>query len=106
MRRYDKYVILHYIVENVTIESIEHIKNNMDIDEYQIVVVDNASPNQSYSILEKRYKNDERVALIHNEYNLGFTRGNNVGIKYAIENYSVEKKSGVNTLWVERELYV
>lgn len=84
------FIILHYIVEEVTIESIEHIKKNMDIDEYQIIVVDNASPNQSYSILENRYGKDERVVLIHNENNLGFTRGNNVGISYALKNYDYE----------------
>lgn len=84
------FIILHYIVDEVTIKSVEHIKRNMDIDDYQIIVVDNCSPNDSYDILLKKFEADEYVTLIRNSENLGFTGGNNKGIKYATEHYEFE----------------
>lgn len=84
------FIILHYIVHDVTIKSVEYIEKNIDISDYQIIIVDNASPNDSYEILKNKFENDEQVLLIRNKENLGFTRGNNVGIKYALECYKFE----------------
>ncbi|WP_238903668.1 glycosyltransferase family 2 protein [Clostridium sp. YIM B02506] len=49
---------------------------------YKIVVVDNASTDDSYNKLEKI---KEDVILIKSEKNLGFSGGNNIGIKYALQ---------------------
>lgn len=78
------FVILHYLVAEVTIECIDSIreldKNNNDI---SIVVVDNNSPNDSYDILKNYTQLFEDVTLIKNNENLGFAKGNNIGFSYA-----------------------
>ena len=55
------------------------LKSNYPID---IIVVDNASTDQSNAIL-KEYKN---IQLIQNKNNLGFGKANNIGINSAINN--------------------
>lgn len=77
------FVILHYQVLKETIACITSIKEKIDTSHYCIIVVDNASPNQSGKILEKNYHDDEHVHIILNHENLGFSSGNNVGFQYA-----------------------
>lgn len=48
---------------------------------FKIVVVDNGSTDGSQKFIKKYFPD---VELLENEKNLGFVRGNNVGIKYAI----------------------
>ena len=47
-----------------------------------IVLVDNASTDGSVAFVEKNYK---RVKIIANKSNLGWTGGNNKGVKYALK---------------------
>jgi GT2 family glycosyltransferase len=49
---------------------------------YQVVVVDNNSTDGSYERLKREY---DWCEFVRNESNLGVTRGNNVGIEYAME---------------------
>lgn len=76
-------VVLHYLAIDDTCECIESIKKNVGISDYKIIVVDNASPDHSYEILDEKYSKDENVIMIKNEKNLGFANGNNVGFHYA-----------------------
>ena len=71
------FVILHYNVLEETEKCIESIKTRCDADDYAIIVVDNKSPNDSGSILNKKYADDTKVAVILNDKNLGFANGNN-----------------------------
>lgn len=48
--------------------------------DYEIVVVDNNSADQTVPLIKDKYASDEKVRLIENESNLGFTRGINRGI--------------------------
>lgn len=77
------FVILHYMAETETYKSVESIKNNIDTDDYKIIIVDNASPDCSGKRVEKRYSADEKTEVILNNQNLGFAKGNNVGFLYA-----------------------
>lgn len=52
----------------------------------KVIIVDNASPNQSGKLLERRYQNNQQVTVICNSCNLGFARGNNVGFEAARKN--------------------
>lgn len=51
--------------------------------ELRIIVVDNGSIDGSMVLIEKRYKD---IEILRSKENLGYAGGNNVGIKYAIEN--------------------
>lgn len=77
------FVILHYLTKTDTIECIESIQQNVKYDNYEIIVVDNASNNGSIEVLENKYKNNNKIHLIKNENNLGFAKGNNIGYSYA-----------------------
>ncbi|MDI6603797.1 MAG: glycosyltransferase [Thermoanaerobacteraceae bacterium] len=46
------------------------------------MVVDNASKDNSVLLLEVEFNN--KIILIKNEDNLGFSGANNIGIKYAL----------------------
>lgn len=82
------FVILHYLLEEETIKCVSAIKENVDTQNYHIVIVDNASNNGSYEKLLEKYKDSDFISLIKNVENLGFAKGNNVGINYVKENYN------------------
>lgn len=74
-------VILNYLNYKDTIECIESIKSDI-YENKEIVVVDNGSSNESWEELNKLYKGTN-IHLIRSDENLGFAKGNNIGIRYA-----------------------
>ena len=84
------FVILHYLAEEMTVECVEKIEKCFNKNEYHIVVVDNASKNGSGYRLKKKYEKNEHCTVILNKNNLGFACGNNVGYRYAKENFNCE----------------
>lgn len=84
MEKYDiVFLILHYQVMNETIRCADSIKNKIDTENYHILIVDNASPNNSGKALQDKFENDEKVTVLLNKENLGFSGGNNVGFEFA-----------------------
>ena len=78
------FVILHYGDVSVTMEAIESIRSlDKDGRKVSVIVVDNASPNGTGAQVQKLIESLPDFYYIHNEENLGFARGNNVGFKYA-----------------------
>lgn len=74
-------VILNYNVSKLLVNCLESIyKNKGKEDKWQIIVVDNASSDNSVAVVKSKYP---QVELIANEKNLGFAAGNNVGVKKA-----------------------
>ncbi len=65
-----------------TIECLESL-NKIAYQNYEVIIVDNGSKGNDADILEERYKN--YIKLIKNKDNLGFTEGNNIGIRKALE---------------------
>lgn len=72
-------VLLNWNNYHDTIECIEMLKK-ITYKNYRIILVDNASTNESVALLKKRYP---QIFLIENKENLGFS-GVNVGIEYAL----------------------
>ncbi|MCR8967472.1 glycosyltransferase [Streptococcus zalophi] len=81
------YLILHYIAKEETIKCINSLKEK-DSNNIKIIVVDNASPNNSGEELVSLYKNDSMVEVLLNSENSGFASGNNFGYNYIKENYN------------------
>ena len=78
------YVVLHFMAVKETIECAESLLSLNDVNsESIIIIVDNCSPDNSFSVLKGKYANNNRVIIIHNDENLGYAKGNNVGYKYA-----------------------
>ena len=84
-------IILNWNGAKDTIECLRSI-GRMKGDNYKlkVIVIDNASSDGSVKEIQKAEINNQKekldFKLIRNEYNLGFSEGNNVGIKYAVEN--------------------
>lgn len=77
-------ILVNYGQKKITIECIESIKKST-FKEIHTVVVDNASNDDSYLVLKRRYLKDEEVTILQAEQNAGFSSGNNIGIKYALD---------------------
>ena len=79
------FTILHYCVPEITVQCIESICSTLSYNNYEIVVVDNASPDSSGPLLQKKYSEYGNIHFILNKQNEGFARGNNAGYQYARE---------------------
>lgn len=77
------FVILHYMTLEDTVECVESIQNNVDYEDYSIVIVDNGSKNNTGKILEDKYSKEDNIKVILNNDNLGFAKGNNIGFQYS-----------------------
>jgi len=76
-------IILNWNNWQDTLECLKSLKN-LDYPNYEVVVVDNGSTDDSVKQIINATRKD-LVALIETGKNLGFSGGNNVGIKYALE---------------------
>ena len=84
------FVILHYLTVEDTKECVQSIIELCKEDDYHIVIVDNASPNQTGKQLKTLYTGNDRITVILNKENLGFARGNNVGFMCAKKRFKAE----------------
>lgn len=74
-------IILNYNVKKLMLACLESVfKSKKTSDKWQIIVVDNASSDGSVEAVREKYP---EVTLIENSENLGFSKGNNVGVKKA-----------------------
>lgn len=80
-------IVLNWKQPKLTTETISSLlKINHPSFNYQILLVDNGSPDDSIKIFTKKYKNNKFVKILNTKENLGYAGGNNFGIKYALEN--------------------
>lgn len=78
-------IILNYGTYDLTLKMINELHTKLDYDNYSIMVVDNCSSNESAKVLANRSKDLDYI-FIANEKNTGYAAGNNIGIRYAINN--------------------
>jgi len=78
-------VILNYNSYKLTINLLEELKS-IEYENISVIVVDNNSPNESYTYLKKYISGNNcnyETKLIKSEKNGGYSSGNNLGIKKA-----------------------
>ncbi len=75
-------IVLNWNGKNDTLECIKSLQK-IDYNNYKIVVVDNGSKDDSVFEIKKQFS---EVKIIENKKNLGFSGGNNVGVRDAINN--------------------
>lgn len=75
-------IILNYMNYKDTIECIDSILNQR-ITFVDIVIVDNASLNDSVKRLRSRYGEKDNIYLLKASSNGGYAKGNNIGVQYA-----------------------
>ncbi|MCR4675244.1 MAG: glycosyltransferase family 2 protein, partial [Lachnospiraceae bacterium] len=78
-------VILNYRSWDLSLRCIESIQKFPPEEAYQIYLVDNDSPNQPEFSLDEVIEKHS-ITYIQTEKNLGYSGGNNVGIKAALDN--------------------
>lgn len=79
------FLILHYLAVDETVNCVESITKNINYENYEIIIVDNASTNGTGEYLKDKYSNIDNISVILNDKNLGFAKGNNVGFLYAVK---------------------
>ena len=78
-------VVLNYNTFELTIRFLHELKTKLAYRNYSIFVIDNNSPNESARVLEEQ----SRIigyTFFANERNTGYAAGNNIGIRYGINN--------------------
>lgn len=78
------FIILNYQSLQETIGCIESIQK-LEYEEKYVIVVDNASDNQKefFETLKRAFRSEDNIVYLRSEKNLGYARGNNIGIDYA-----------------------
>lgn len=81
-------VILNYLNYHDTFECVDSLLKQKNAD-YQAVIVDNHSANESFTALTQKYQHYSTVDVIQTSQNLGYAKGNNTGIVYLKEKYDI-----------------
>jgi GT2 family glycosyltransferase len=79
-------IILNWNGWEDTLDCLKSLKQ-IEYPNFNIVIVDNASEDESIAKINEQIKNDKSIdfTLIKNKKNNGFAEGNNIGIRYAIK---------------------
>lgn len=81
------FLILHYLNIKDTTECVNSILNNIQTNDYKIIIIDNNSQNGSKEELERTYSKNKKIDFICLKENEGFANGNNKGADYAYQKY-------------------
>lgn len=76
-------VILNYGTFDLSLKLIKQLHSQLDYENYEIMVVDNCSPNESAKVLAEKSSELDYI-FYKNEKNSGYAAGNNIGIRYGI----------------------
>lgn len=81
-------VIINYRTHQMTCECLESLLPELASGDMKVLVVDNASGDDSVNVLERWIKNSgtNKIQLVASESNGGFAAGNNIGISYISAN--------------------
>jgi len=72
-------IIVNYGTERLIADCVTSVIDKTKGVAFEIIIVDNASPNGSFAELEKRYKDADNIKLLPMKENVGFGRANNAG---------------------------
>jgi len=76
------YIILNFKTYQYTIQLVNELTKCVNNDSL-VLVVDNASPNESFKVLLHTFQDYTNVEIIQSNENGGFAKGNNFGLRYA-----------------------
>ena len=76
------YLILNFKTYSDTIRVTNELLQT-DRKDFRVLIVDNASPNESFEEITKVYTDNEFVEVILSPENGGYAKGNNFGLRYA-----------------------
>lgn len=76
-------IVLTYNNWRFTEACLASLRSESDYPNLEIIVVDNASSDGTPEKLREIERQDDRIRVVHNDANLGFAAGNNVGLRRA-----------------------
>ena len=85
-------IILNWNGKDDTLACLDSIQK-LSYPDYHVIVVDNASTDGSVAAMRLSYPSESWPTIIENRENLGYTGGNNVGIRYAMN-------QGAEYVWI------
>ncbi|KRO00388.1 glycosyltransferase [Companilactobacillus kimchiensis] len=74
-------------------QSIDCTNNLLNSDMDKVVIVDNASGNESYQKLKEYFRNNKKVHIISSDVNSGYAQGNNIGLIYVQNRFGISSKN-------------
>ena len=74
-------VIVNYKNYTLTQKCIKSVLETVKNINYEIIVIDNNSPNDSYEQLSSGFKKVSNIKIIKNDKNVGFGGANNLGVE-------------------------
>jgi GT2 family glycosyltransferase len=92
-------IIINYNTYDITIQCLESIFNHTIDIEFEVILVDNASVECDSTIFSTKFPS---IKLIKSNENLGFSKGNNLGIKNASGKYILLLNS--DTILIENSI--
>lgn len=75
-------VVLNYLNNVVTKNTIDLLLKQKDIQKFSIVIVDNGSNNGSIEFFENSFGDVNQITILSVDVNLGYAKGNDLGIRY------------------------
>ena len=91
-------ILLNYCGARDTVACLESLKK-LDYPDFKIIVVDNASPDDSVAVLKKAQSAHEFL-LFESHENGGYSAGNNVGIQFVMERHANDDAHKQPYLWL------
>ena len=82
-------VTLNYNGSSFLQECIDSILDS-DYSNFKVIVVDNYSKDNSLELLERLYGSNDKVIILKNKKNLGYSKGMNVGLDYGFNNLEAD----------------
>jgi len=82
-------VTLNYNGSSFLQECIDSILDS-DYSNFKVIVVDNYSKDNSLELLERLYGSNDKVIILKNNKNLGYSEGMNVGLDYGFNNLKAD----------------
>ncbi len=80
-------IVLNWKQPKLTIQTVNSISKIVNTDfNYQIIIVDNNSPDNSLQAFKSKFGKNPKIKLLQTKSNLGYVGGNNFGIKHALKN--------------------
>lgn len=76
-------IVLNYSCWKQTVQNVDLLLSKND--KFNVVVVDNLSPNNDFEALSEYYKDNQYVHVCSTDENGGYAKGNNFGIKFLLQ---------------------
>jgi len=88
-------IIVNYGTYELTKQTVMSVEDTVKTIDYEIIIVDNDSPDDSFELLNNDFKDDKKIQLIQNSHNDGFAIANNIGIRQSKGDYVLLLNSDV-----------